>query len=196
VGGGGGGTTTDELELFVRQDVPPFKSYIGSPDNWGGTELGNDPNAVIAHHNIEARTSDVNVQQDARKITWKGGPGQFYLQSQEQDLRPYLNSDGAVVFDTIVTRAPTARVVLSSHCTYPCFSEVPMTKVFTDRADGVKHTVKVPLSCLDTGTLEFDHVNTPFLIYTEGQMEAAFANVRWVPGAAKDPDALKCSDLT
>jgi beta-glucosidase len=196
VGGGGGGTTTDELELFVRQDVPPFKSYIGSPDNWGGTELGNDPNAVIAHHNIEARTSDVNVQQDARKITWKGGPGQFYLQSQEQDLRPYLNSDAAIVFDTIVTRAPTARTVISAHCTYPCFSDAPITKVLTDRADGVKHTVKIPVACLDTGTLEFDHINTPFLIYTEGQLEAAFANVRWVPGAAKDADALKCSDLT
>ena len=195
VGGGGGGTATEDLEIFVRQDVAPFKSYIGSPDNWGGTELGNDPSQVIAHTNIEARTSDVNVQQDARKITWKGGAGQFYLQSQEQDLRPYLNSDGAIVFDTIVTLAPAARVVISAHCTYPCFSEAVMTNVFTARADGAKHTVKVPLSCLDTGTLEFDHINTPFLIYTEGQMEAAFANVRWVPGAAKDADALKCSDL-
>ena len=72
---------TEDLELFVRQDVAPYKSYIGSPDNWGGTELGNDPSAVIAHTNIEARTSDVNVQQDARKITWKGGAGQFYLQA-------------------------------------------------------------------------------------------------------------------
>jgi beta-glucosidase len=196
VGGGGGGTATDDLDLFVRQDVAPFKSYIGSPDNWGGTELGNDPSAVIAHTNIEARTSDVNVQQDARKITWKGGPGQFYLQSQEQDLRPYLNADGAIVFDTIVTQAPTARVVISAHCTYPCFSEAAMTKAFTDIADGARHTVKVPLRCLDTGSLEFDHINTAFLIYTEGQMEAAFANVRWVPGAGKDPDALQCSDLT
>ncbi len=100
------------------------------------------------------------------------------------------------MFDTIVTKAPTARVVISAHCTYPCFSDAAMTKVFTDRADGAKHTVKVPLSCLDTGTLEFDHINTPFLIYTEGEMEAAFANVRWVPGAAKDPDALACGDLT
>jgi beta-glucosidase len=176
--------------------VPPFKSYIGSPDNWGGTELGNDPSAVIAHTNIEARTSDVNVQQDARKITWKGGPGQFYLQSQEQDLRPYLNADAAIEFDTIVTKAPTARVVISAHCTYPCFSDAPMTKAFTAIADGAKHTVKVPVRCLDTGSLEFDHINTPFLIYTEGQMEAAFANIRLVPGAGKDPDALQCSDLT
>ncbi len=196
VDGGGGGTATEELELFVRQDVAPYKSYIGSPDNWGGTELGNDPSTVTAHTNIEARTSDVNVQQDARKITWKGsGPGQYYLQAAEADLRPYLNSDAAVVFDTIVTEAPSQRVVLSAHCTYPCFSEVAMTKVFADRADGVKHTVKVPVSCLDTGTLEFDHINTPFLIYTEGAMEAAFANVRWVPGAAKDADALSCGDL-
>jgi beta-glucosidase len=195
VDSGGGGTTTDELELFVRQDVPPYKSYIGSPDNWGGTELGNDPSAVIAHTNIEARTSDVNVQQDARKITWKGGAGQYYLQAAEADLRPYLNSDGAIVFDTIVTKAPTQRVVISAHCVYPCFSDAPMTKVFTDRADGLKHTIKVPLSCLDNGALEFDHINTPFLIYTEGAMEAAFANVRWVPGAAKDADALSCADL-
>ncbi len=192
---GGGGTATEELELFVRQDVAPYKSYIGSPDNWGGTELGNDPSAVTSHTNIEARTSDVNVQQDARKITWKGGPGQFYLQAEEADLLPYLNGDAAVVFDTIVTQAPSERVVLSAHCTYPCFSEVSMTKVFADRADGVKHTVKVPVACLDTGTLEFDHINTPFLLYTEGTMEAALANVRWVPGAADDPDALSCSDL-
>ena len=109
VDGGGGGTATEDLELFVRQDVAPYKSYIGSPDNWGGTELGNDPSAVDRRTpNIEARTSDVNVQQDARKITWNGGAGQFYLQSPEADLRPYLNSDGAIVFDTIVTKAPTA----------------------------------------------------------------------------------------
>ena len=100
-----------------------------------------------------------------------------------------------MVFDTIVTKAPTARTVISAHCVYPCFSEAAITKVFTDRADGAKHTVKVPLSCLDTGSLDFDHINTPFLVYTEGAMEAAFANVRWVPGAAKDADALKCGDL-
>ncbi len=196
VDSGGGGNATEDLELFVRQDVPPYKSFIGSPDNWGGTELGNDPSAVISHTNIEARTSDVNVQQDARKITWKGGPGQFYLQSAaEDDLRPYLNARGAVVFDTIVTKAPTARTVLSAHCTYPCFSEVAMTDVFTKLADGAKHTVKIPLSCLDTGSLEFDHINSPFLVYTDGQMEAAFANVRWVPKAADDADAIPCSDL-
>ena len=44
------------------------------------------------------------------------------------------------------------------------------------------------------GDAGVDHINTPFLIYTEGQMEAAFANVRWVPGAAKDAGAA-CREL-
>jgi beta-glucosidase len=57
-GGGGGGTATDELELFVRQDVPPYKSYIGSPDNWGGTELGNDPSKVVAHRDCVRHDRD------------------------------------------------------------------------------------------------------------------------------------------
>ncbi len=195
VDSGGGGTTTEELELFVRQDIAPYKSYIGSPFNWGGDELGNDPSKVTTHPNIEARTSDVNVQQDARKITWKGGAGQFYIQSPEADLRPYLNSDAAIVWDTIITKAPTLRTVISAHCVYPCFSDAPITKVLADRADGAKHTIKIPVSCLDNGALEFDHINTPFLIYTEGELEAAFANVRWVPGAAKDADAVSCSEL-
>ena len=67
--------------------------------------------------------------------------------------------------------------------------------MLADRADGARHTIKIPVSCLDTGALEFNHINTPFLIYTEGELEAAFANVRWVPGAAKDPDAVSCADL-
>ena len=146
VDSGGGGTTTDELELFVRQDVAPYESFIGSPFNWGGDRLGNDPSGPpVSHPNIEARWTDVNVQQDARKITWKGGAGQFYIQAAEADLRPYLNSDAAIVWDTIITKAPTQRTVISAHCVFPCFSDAPITKVLADRADGAKHTIKVPV---------------------------------------------------
>ena len=42
------------------------------PDNWGGTEIGNDRAASSPTRTSTARTSDVNVQQDARKMTWNG----------------------------------------------------------------------------------------------------------------------------
>lgn len=197
---GGGGTATEDLELFNRVDVSPYKSYIGSPDNWGGTEIGSDVNAVVSHRNINVRTSDVNVQQDARKVQWMGtGPGQFYISDPAggSDLRAYLNAKSALVFDTIVTQAPTARTVLSMHCVWPCYSEVEATKLFSDlAATGQKSTVKIPLECFNNGALDFENVNTPFLVYTEGALTAAFANVRWEPNAADDADAKACSDLT
>ena len=184
--------------LFDRVDQDPYKSYIGSPFNWGGTELGSDPSAVIDHPGfITARTSDVNVQQDARKITWTS-IGQFYLQSPEADLRPYLNANSALEFDTIVSQASQGSfVTLSMHCTYPCRVDVPGKALFDGLAGLGKQHVKIPLACFDApGTLEWDHVNTPFLVYTEAPFEAAFANVRLVPGAGDDADAIPCSALT
>ncbi|ANN18396.1 beta-glucosidase [Amycolatopsis orientalis] len=193
---GGGGTATEDLELFNRTDVAPYKGFIGSAQNWGGTEIG--PDGVASHAEISVVQSDVNVQQDGLKSTWTGtGPAQLYFQNPAgtNDLRGYLNADAALEFDTIVHQAPANRTVISMHCVYPCFSEVNATKLFTDLAGAPKSTVKIPVSCFANG-LDLENVNTPFLVYTDGQFSASFANVRWVPKGAQDPDARPCSSLS
>ncbi|MEV7968782.1 exo 1,3/1,4-beta-D-glucan glucohydrolase [Sphaerisporangium sp. NPDC088356] len=194
--GGGGGTATEDLELFNRTDVAPYKSFIGSPENWGGTEIGVDGTA--AHAEISVVPSDVNVQADGLKATWTGaGPAQIYMQNPAggTDLRGYLNAEAALEFDTIVHQPPAARTVISAHCVYPCFSAVVATSLFQNLPAGSKATVKIPVSCFSPN-LDFENVNTPFLVYTDAAFSASFANVRWVPNGAKDPDARKCSDLT
>ncbi|WP_214107787.1 glycoside hydrolase family 3 protein [Acrocarpospora catenulata] len=193
---GGGGTATEDLELFNRTDVDPYRSYIGSPENWGGTEIG--PDMTAAHAEINVVPSDVNVQQDGLRATWTGvGPGQIYTQNPAggTDLRGYLNADAALVFDTIVHSPPAARTVVSVHCVYPCFAEVVATSLFQNLPVGAKSTIKIPISCFAETGLDMENVNTTFLVYTEGAFSASFANIRWVPQAAKDPDAKKCSDL-
>ncbi|NUT96280.1 MAG: exo 1,3/1,4-beta-D-glucan glucohydrolase [Saccharothrix sp.] len=194
-GDNGGGTATEDLELFVRQDIAPYKSFIGSPENWG-LEIGPDGEATQA--NIGTVAADVNVQGDALKTTWTGtGPGQVYVQNPlaGSDLRGYLNADGALVFDVVVHQAPAARTVVSTHCQYPCLAEIEATNLFTALAGTGKATVKIPLQCFAQGGLDLENVNTPFLVYTEGTFQASFANVRWVPKAALDPDARSCADL-
>jgi beta-glucosidase len=174
-------------------------SYIGSPDNWGGTAIGNDPTAVVAHTNINVRTSDVNVQQDARLVTWTGtGPGQFYLQESGPgtDLRSYLNASGALVFDVIVHQPPANPTMFRVDCVYPCIGEVRGTSLLRSLPVGVKATVKLPLACFAAAGTDFETVNTPFLIFTDGSLSASFANIRWSPGAATDPDAIGCDELT
>ncbi|MEU7890620.1 exo 1,3/1,4-beta-D-glucan glucohydrolase [Microbispora bryophytorum] len=195
-GTGGGGTATEDLEVYNRQDVAPYKSYIGSAENWGGTEIGVDGEA--AHSEIAVVPSDVAVQGDGLKATWNGaGAAQLYMQDPAggSDLRGYLNAGAALVFDTIVHQPPAARTVISAHCVYPCFAEVVATSLFQNLPAGTKATVKIPVSCFSPN-LDFENVNTPFLVYTDGAFSASFANVRWVPGAAGDADARSCADLT
>ena len=188
--GGGGGPATEDLEIFNRQDIAPYKAFIGSPENWGGTEVGADGTA--AHATIGVVPADVNVQQDALRTTWSG-TGQLYLQDPAgtSDLRPYLSADSALEFDVVVHQPPAGRVVVSAHCVYPCFAEVDATQLLQAPV-GAKKTVKIPISCFDAGGLDLGNVNTPFLVYTEAAFDASFANVRWVPGGARDPDAAPC----
>ncbi|WP_189251011.1 glycoside hydrolase family 3 protein [Streptosporangium pseudovulgare] len=193
----GGGQATEDLEVFNRTDVAPYRSFIGSGDDWGGTEIGEDGEA--AHSVIGVTRSDVNVQQDALKVTWSGGgPAQVYMQNPAggADLRGYLNSGAALVFDTVVHQAPAARTVIGVHCGYPCLSEVVATSLFRGLPAGSRATVKIPISCFADAGLDLEKVNTPFLVYTEGAFSASFANVRWVPHAAEDADAVACGDLT
>jgi len=192
--GGGGGNATEDLEIYNRGDAAPYKSYLGSPENWG-LEIGVDGEAAQA--NINVVPTDVSVQGDGLKATWTGaGAGQIYLQNPAggTDLRGYLNAEAAMVFDVVVNQAPAARTVISTHCNYPCLAEVDATNLLRGLPAG-KSTVKIPISCFAVKGLDLELVNTPFLVYTEGTMSASFANVRWVPKAAQDADAQKCADL-
>jgi beta-glucosidase len=195
---GGGGTATQDLDIYVRGDVAPYQLYIGSPANWS-VAVNPDPTAVTtsADGNISVQTTDVTVQGDGRRVTWAGtGPGQIYSQSAATaDLRGYLNAKGALVLDAIVGQSPAGSVKMRVDCVWPCLGEVDATRLFRSLTTGVRQTVKIPLQCFAVAGTDLAIVNTPLLFYTEGAFQLSFANVRWVPGAAADPDATACDAL-
>jgi len=195
---GGGGNATEDLDIYVRGDVPPYQLYIGSPANWS-VAVNPDPSAVTtsADGNISVQTTDVSVQGDGRRVTWSGtGPGQIYSQSSATaDLRGYLNASGALVLDAIVGQSPAGSVKMRVDCVYPCLGEVDATALFRSLPAGTRRTVKIPLQCFAAAGTDMADVNTPLLFYTEGAFQLSFANVRWVPGAAADADATPCDAL-
>ncbi|MDX3663096.1 exo 1,3/1,4-beta-D-glucan glucohydrolase [Streptomyces sp. ID05-26A] len=190
--GGGGGTATEDLELFVGGDKAPYKSYIASPENWGGTEIG--PDGQASHAGIGVVPADVNGTLDGLKTTWSG-TGMVYLQNPAggSDLRGYVNANGALEFDLVVHQAPAARTVISTHCQHPCAAELDVTSVLRSLPVGQKSTMKIAIDCLAGKGLDLENVNAPFVLYTEGALSASVANVRWVPQAATDPDVLPCT---
>jgi beta-glucosidase len=192
---GGGGTATEDLNIFVRGNVEPYRLYIGAPVNWGGIAVSEDPQVVTTLGDISVQTAEVNVQEDGRRVTWTG-TGQIYSQSSATaDLRGYLNAKGALVLDVIVGQSPAGSVKMRVDCVWPCLGEVDATRLFRSLTTGVRHTVKIPLQCFSAAGTDMGIVNTPLLFYTERAFQLSFANVRWVPGAAADPDATACDAL-
>src|SRR5207253_6967839 len=130
---GGGGTATQDLDIYVRGDAPPYQLYIGSPANWS-VAVSPDPTAVTtsADGNISVQTTDVAVPGDGRRVTWTGtGAGQIYSQSPATaDLRGYLNAAGALVLDAIVGQSPAGSGKMRVDCAWPCLGEVHSPKLF------------------------------------------------------------------
>jgi hypothetical protein len=172
--------------------VDPYHSLIASSANWSGTEFGAE---AASHPPISAAPDKTK----GLRVTWAGGaPGQIYLQSTSgpRDLKSYVDSDGALVFDTVVHSAPAGRTTtVAVHCVFPCAAAVKATTLFRKLSVERKATVKIPLSCFTDGGLDPTKVNTPFLVYAEDAFDATFSNIRWEPGAATDPDATACGDL-
>ncbi|WP_155335966.1 glycoside hydrolase family 3 protein [Acrocarpospora corrugata] len=192
---GGGGTATEDLKIYDRMDVAPYKSFINSADT--DTEIGADGEA--AHAEINVVPSDVTAQRDGLKVTWTGnGQGVIFMQDPAggRDLRSHLNADSALVFDTIIHQPPVARTVIGAQCLFPCFGELTATSMFQNLPVGTRTTIKIPIACFAAASLDMENVNMPFFILAEGAFSASFANIRWVPKAAQDADAQTCASLT
>jgi beta-glucosidase len=98
-----------------------------------------------------------------------------------------------MVFDAMVHKAPEDQVTMRVDCRYPCLGVVDMTNYFKSAPLNQKVQVKMPLSCFEATGTKFTAVNTPLVIFTTKPFGLSVANVRYVPGAAKDADALKCT---
>jgi len=192
-----GPAATEDLVVFDRTEGALHKLYIGSPPNWA-LPVGTDVNAVVATSDgdVTVETAQVNVQQDAKKVTWTS-TGQFYAQSigTQTDYSGYLLADAALAFDVIVGQAPQGNVKVRVDCGYPCTGELDMTSALAALPLNTRSTLKIPLACFAGKGTDFQSVDTPFLVFTDKPLVATFADIRWQIGAAKDADALTCDKL-
>ncbi|WP_424187002.1 Hsp70 family protein [Actinokineospora sp. G85] len=181
-----------EVKVYDRADVAPFKSIIGSAQNWSGTYLGG---ARAAEH-VEIKVEPGKVgDEDGLHATWAGkGPAQLYFQDTRggRDMSAYVAAQTALVFDAVVTTPPAANVSIGVHCEYPCGGHVDATALFNSLPPGEKSTVRIPLSCFTADGLDAKEVDTFLLIYSEAALDLSVANVRWTPHAAEEPGTLKC----
>lgn len=180
-------------EFFNAQGVvAPFTLFLGTPANFSTTVPQNGMGALDAGA-IKVEPTRVGDAPGA-KFTWTGGLGQFHIQSKlANDMLDYLDANSALVFDAVVNMAPQDQVTMRVDCRYPCLGVVDMTHYFKQAPLNQKVQVKMPLACFEATGTKFTAVNTPLVVFTTKPFGLSVANVRYVPGAAKDADAMKCT---
>ncbi|MEM9487821.1 MAG: glycoside hydrolase family 3 N-terminal domain-containing protein [Myxococcota bacterium] len=187
------GTTNEPLELFTGgANRGDYVLRIGGPSNWGGLEV--ETKTSLPDEEVVVTTIDGQIQGSAKLVTWSG-TGQVYSQLAQTvpgvSLAPYANSQTELVFRARVDNLNASVVMLATHCEWPCLGEVPLASTLQSIADGEWHELRVPLQCfLDSG-LDILNVNTPFLIYAEGEMTLGLEDIRWEPMTA--PESPDCS---
>jgi hypothetical protein len=175
-----------------KGSVAPYTLFLGTPANFS-TTVPHNGMAPLDAGAIKVEPTKVGDAAGA-KFTWTGGLGQFHLQSKtSNDLLDYLDANSALVFDAVVNKAPEDQVTMRVDCRYPCLGVVDMTNFYKNAPINKPITVKMPLSCFEATGTKFTAVNTPLVIMTTKPFGISVANVRYVPGAAKDADALKCT---
>ncbi|HEY9026114.1 MAG TPA: exo 1,3/1,4-beta-D-glucan glucohydrolase [Burkholderiaceae bacterium] len=184
----------EDLVIFDRVEGPMGRLGIGSPDNWI-VPLGDDVHAVVSTRDgaVKAETAQVNVQEDARRITF-AGDGQFWTYAGTgHDLSGWQGSNGALAFDLVVERPPEGDVHVRVECGQTCGGSIDVTAAVRALPLHARATLKIPLRCFVDQGVDLALVDLPFAVDTDKPFVASFANIRWQVGAGVDPDALPCT---
>ncbi|MBY0233363.1 MAG: glycoside hydrolase family 3 C-terminal domain-containing protein, partial [Burkholderiaceae bacterium] len=198
----GGCDVSKELLIFRQTGQGPFQMHVGSPTGaWPNRGLGSDLNAVLEvpaeQPAIRVSSSQVNTQQDAKRLVWMG-PATFHIgANQQSDLTVYPAP--ALVFDLIVEQSATQPVRLRMECgsgAPACAGTLNLNTALAGRPIGQRQSLKIPLACFAEQGANLSRIGSPFSLSADAPFAAAVANIRVVSGAARDADALSCTQFS
>ena len=183
----GGCGVTNMYPVYSQADRATWPLYASSGAQ--RVALGLDVNSVATLANLKVETAQVNTQQDGKLVTWTG-PGRLEARGAKAIALPaFAATEGALQFDTIVSAAPKGIVMVSIGAT-----AFDASAVFRAIAGKPKQTVRIALACFTANGADLTRMDTPFAVESDNTFTAAFANIQIVGGAAKEKDAVRCTE--
>jgi beta-glucosidase len=170
-------------------DVPsapggPFRWRMTGDNMWSGEEASfEEPVDTPAVHTAPERHFRPG---DALRVRFKGGmAGLVYARTADGvslDLRAYAAADGSIQCLVKLFAAPEAPLYLACHDDYPSQPGIDIAAAL--RAMPLEEWTLLSVRLRDLAELgsDLEHVDTPFMLYSEGRADLAVADVRWLPG--------------
>ncbi|GGS20692.1 glycoside hydrolase family 3 protein [Actinokineospora fastidiosa] len=146
---------------------------IGGHNTWSRVDI-----------DFAAPTDELIVRADPLggelRLRFKGFPAFVYAENTSglpRDLRGYAAAGGAISLGIRVVERPERPLYLAVHDDYPAQPGLDIT----DRLGEEWTTLRVPLAELRRIGSDLEHVDVPFMIYTEGSGCVELRNIRWTP---------------
>ena len=186
--GGAPGGSEDRV-LFAGRTAPGWQFFVGNQADWR-VPTPDGRGRTRSNLGLTLTAVDRNVQEDARRAEWRGrGEAQLYLQTATAIDLSEATADGmALEIDILIEERPTFAVQMRMDCGYPCTGGFVATRTIGSLPRGEWATLQVPLRCFERNGAEMSHVDTPFLITTDGPFAFRFSRIAIAP---TDPDAVQ-----
>ncbi|MFT7559746.1 MAG: beta-glucosidase [Flavobacteriales bacterium] len=179
----------DPFVIFANRPQSGVSFFLGDGANWS-VPVATSIVTTQGSDNLALKFVNWKVQEDARRLTWKGdSPAVAYLSlSEPTNLSGYQTSKSALTFSMRVDKAPTASFSVVMDCGHPCNGAVSLNEEFAKRSLGAWDTYSVDLACFVAAGTDLEAITSPFLLSTDGSAVVSFADVSIIPGAAESAD--------
>jgi beta-glucosidase len=108
-------------------------------------------------------------------------------------LSEILNNHGTLNFELRVDAQPTASVMARIGCGHSCQGEIAIDTQLKTMTPGEWQKLSIDLQCFAIAGTDFDRVNSPFIVSTEGSLRLSFANITLQTNNANNAN-IRCSD--
>ncbi|WP_250463730.1 glycoside hydrolase family 3 protein [Microbulbifer litoralis] len=182
----------EDAWLMVSRPRAPWQLVIA--------ENGRDPVAVTGNRassggddNITVASIDMESQEDARLIDWKGlRGGSVRLSAQKpQDLSRYIKENAALSLDIRVDQLPGKPVFAQIACADGCTGQLPLQEPLQSLPTGDWSQLTIDLQCFAEDGADFSRISNSLSLSSEGPLSLAVANIKYVPGAAESAQ-IRC----
>ncbi|SHF37944.1 exo-1,4-beta-glucosidase [Microbulbifer donghaiensis] len=182
----------EDAWLMVSRPRAPWQLEIAESERPAVAVSGNRASSGD-DGNITVAAIDMESQEDARQIQWKGlraGSVQLAAESP-QDLSRYLNENAALTLDIRVDQKPGQRVSAQIACGADCVAELPLQPSLQQLPPGEWSRLSIDLQCFVEQGADFSKVSNALSLNSAGALSLAVANIKYVPGAAESAD-IQC----
>ena len=136
--------------------------------------------SVLENNTVHVRTIDKVVQEDARKVSFKGnGIGRVAIgHAFPTDLSSYVEGNGMLVFKALITKPLEFNTFkLGMDCDSSCSQGVDLSSFVDVNMTNQWQTVEIPLQCFTEKGTNLTKVFEPFVIQSKSESSLSFADI-------------------